>query len=416
MSLKTRSVLVMVVGTVLGLTLSLGGGMLAERQADLRAQHELGRLSAAEVRLLGEVMERVRSEYVDDIDHHTLLESAIRGMIGELDPHSQFLDARQFDDIRVSTSGNYGGVGLEVSVEDGEVRVVSPMDGTPAHGAGILAGDVLVSINGRGVDPDDLSEAVARMRGRPGSRVSLGVRRDGEDGLRTFDLERRRIAVRSVRSESLDDGFGYLRITHFSDTTPRDLRESVAALQRVAGGELRGIVLDLRNNPGGVLDAAVEVADLFLEKGVIVSGDGRLSEARFQRRARPGDILDGAPVAVLVNAGSASASEIVAGALKDHRRATLVGTLTYGKGSVQTVMPLSNGRAIKLTTSRYYTPSGATIHEQGIEPDVAVEQAPRASGTRRAAIGPEFMDEDLQLSEALNWLRGSSRVMHSSLQ
>jgi carboxyl-terminal processing protease len=411
MSLTVRGALVLVVGTVMGLTLTLGGGYMAERHGSLPMTSGQAALGAEESRLLAEVMERVRRDYVEDIDDRQLIESAIRGMVAELDPHSQFLDAAEFEEIRISTTGNYSGVGLEVAVEDNRIRIVTPMDGTPAHRAGIQPGDVLVSIDDTPVSGDQLADAVARMRGRPGSNVAIGIVREGQDQLLTFQMQRKPIAVRSVRSEYLGDGFGYLRLTHFSETTPKDLRHAVATLQRLAGGQVRGVVLDLRNNPGGVLDAAVEVADAFLEQGVIVSGDGRLRDARFQRRARAGDILEGAGLVVLVNAGSASASEIVAGALRDHNRAILLGTHTYGKGSVQTVMPLSNGRAIKLTTSRYYTPSGASIHEQGIKPDVLVQQP----AEHARALGPAHLDDDFQLREAMHWLR-SAGVMHSRAQ
>jgi len=411
MSLTVRGALVLVVGTVMGLTLTLGGGYVAERHGSLPMTSGQAALGAEESRLLAEVMERVRRDYVEDIDDRRLIESAIRGMVAELDPHSQFLDAAEFEEIRISTTGNYSGVGLEVAVEDNRIRVVTPMDGTPAHHAGIQPGDVLVSIDDTPVSGDQLADAVARMRGRPGSNVAIGIVREGQDEPLTFQMQRKPIAVRSVRSEYLGDGFGYLRLTHFSETTPKDLRHAVATLQRLSGGQIRGAVLDLRNNPGGVLDAAVEVADAFLEQGVIVSGDGRLRDARFQRRARAGDILEGAGLVVLVNAGSASASEIVAGALRDHNRAILLGTHTYGKGSVQTVMPLSNGRAIKLTTSRYYTPSGASIHEQGIKPDVLVQQP----AEHARALGPAHLDDDFQLREAMHWLR-SAGVMHSRAQ
>jgi carboxyl-terminal processing protease len=411
MSLTVRGALVLVVGTVMGLTLTLGGGYMAERHGSLPMTSGQAALGAEEARLLAEVMERVRRDYVEDIDDRRLIESAIRGMVAELDPHSQFLDAAEFEEIRISTTGNYSGVGLEVAVEDNRIRIVTSMDGTPAQHAGIQPGDVLVSIDDTPVSGDQLADAVARMRGRPGSNVAIGIVREGQDEPLTFQMQRKPIAVRSVRSEYLGDGFGYLRLTHFSETTPKDMRHAVATLQRLAGGQVRGVVLDLRNNPGGVLDAAVEVADAFLEQGVIVSGDGRLRDARFQRRARAGDILEGAGLVVLVNAGSASASEIVAGALRDHNRAILLGTHTYGKGSVQTVMPLSNGRAIKLTTSRYYTPSGASIHEQGIKPDVLVQQP----AEHAIALGPAHLDDDFQLREAMHWLR-SAGVMHSRAQ
>ncbi len=414
MSLKTRGLLVLVVGTALGLTLSLGSGVLAERDArSLLPGTASAGLSSADARLLGEVLERVRRDYVEDVDDATLIESAIRGMLGELDPHSQYLDEKQFEEIRISTTGNYTGVGIEVTLEDGRVTVVSPMDGSPAQKAGIRPGDVLLTVDGAGVDEHNLAETVKRMRGRPGTDVRLGVGREDAAEPLEFNLTRSRIAVRSVRFEYLDEGLGYLRLTHFSDTTARDLKRAVSTLHRLADGRLRGVVLDLRNNPGGVLDAAVDVADAFLDEGIIVTGDGRLRDARFERRARPGDILNGAELIVLVNEGSASASEIVAGALQDHQRATLVGAHTYGKGSVQTVMPLSDGRAVKLTTALYYTPSGKSIHESGIRPHVEVLSGEDANGERRAMrLGPAHLDEDPQLREALVWLR-SSRVMHS---
>jgi carboxyl-terminal processing protease len=407
MSLKTRSLLVIVVGTVLGLTLSLGGHVLADREPSAAMADGL---PVEEARLLAEVLERVRREYVESVDERELIESAIRGMLSGLDPHSQFLDVKEFDEIRVSTTGQYTGVGLEVAAESGRITVVTPLDGSPAQRAGLRPGDVLISIDGMPLDGRDLGDAVARMRGRPGTHVALSVVRDGVEEPLSFDLLRDRIEVHSVSETLLERDFGYVRVTHFSDTTAPDLRRAVAALEHQNGRRLRGLVLDLRNNPGGVLDAAVDVADAFLDRGVIVSGDGRIRDAHFERHARRGDILEGAGMVVLVNTGSASASEIVAGALQDHNRATLIGMPTYGKGSVQTVMPLSGGRAIKLTTARYYTPSGASIHERGIRPDLLIED--RADGRTVAGFGPAQLDADYQLQEALQWLK-SAGVMHS---
>ena len=409
MSLKVRSLLVLVVGTVLGLTLSLGGGVLADRQtADNTLPHE-------EARLLAEVLERVKRDYVDAVDDHELIESAIRGMVSELDPHSQFLDSEQYEEIRISTTGNYYGVGLEVSLEGGQVVVVSPIDETPAQKAGIRSGDVIISIDDMPVNKTELSDTVARMRGRPGTKVSISVLRENVANALDFPLVRSHIKVRSVRHEILDDEVGYIRITHFSETTSRDLRKAVAALKQEVGDKLKGLVLDLRNNPGGVLDAAVEVSDAFLEEGVIVTADGRISDARFELGAHPGDILDGGEMVILVNGGSASASEIVAGALQDHQRASLVGTSTYGKGSVQTVMPLSNGRAIKLTTSRYFTPNGRSIHESGIAPDRVVENDLPVEDDRLFSDevdGLTRLERDAQLREALDILKGR-RILHS---
>ena len=393
MSLKIRGILVMVVGVMLGLSLSLGGGVLADRQDGGDED-----LPWEEARLLAEVMERVKRDYVDDVDDQRLMEAAIRGMVADLDPHSRFLDEEQYEEIRISTTGNYSGVGIEVSMDDGEVRVVAPFDGTPAQQAGILPGDVIIAIDDEPVDHENLDETVGRMRGKVGTRVKLTVMR-GEDSL-DFSLLRANVHVESVRAHLLEDGLGYVRITQFSESTSRDLKRALRGLEEQHGGDLPGLVLDLRNNPGGVLDAAVDVSDLFLEEGLIVSAEGRSEEARFSHSARRGDILDGAEIVVLVNGGSASASEIVAGALRDNDRATIVGTPTFGKGSVQTVMPLSNGHAIKLTTSRYFTPSGASIHDTGIQPDVVIEQPD--GPTLSAILAPPDTAADRQLAGAID--------------
>ena len=377
MSLKARGLLAVSIGLILGLTLSLGSVVLAER--DVKATSSL---PWDEARLLAEVLERVKRDYVDEVDDARLIDAAIRGMVADLDPHSAYLDPDEYEEIRVSTTGNYSGVGLEVSVEEERVVVVTPIEGSPADRAGIRSGDVVISVDGMPVDPADLNDTVARLRGVPGTGVNLGVLREEEDAPLNYELVRARVQVHSVRHELLDGGIGYVRISHFSETTGPDLNEAVSDMKRASGGELKGLVLDLRNNPGGVLEAAGEVADAFLDAGVIVSADGRVADARFRLEAQPGDLVDGAPITLLVNGGSASASEIVAGALQDHGRARIVGEPTFGKGSVQTVMPLSRGRAIKLTTSRYYTPSGRSIHHRGITPDVpaAVPEGTQANG------------------------------------
>jgi carboxyl-terminal processing protease len=409
MSLKVRSILVLVVGAVLGLTISLGGGVLAERHA---AESES--LPVEQVRMLAEVLQRVRRDYVDVVDDRELIENAIRGMVADLDPHSQFLTPSEYEEIRISTTGNYSGVGLDVSLEGGVVTVISPIDDTPAQRAGILPGDRVITIDDMPVDGANLSDTIARMRGEPGTEVGLDVVRDDEAGPLHFDLVRSRVRVQSVRSEYLGDRYGYVKLTHFSDTTNRDLHRSIKELKRAADGRLRGVILDLRNNPGGVLDAAVDVADAFMQQGIIVSGAGRMRDARFERHARPGDVLEGAEVIVLVNRGSASASEIVAGALKDNRRARIVGDRTYGKGSVQTVMPLSDGRAIKLTTSRYFTPSGDSIHNIGILPDFIVD-AGESHTLYRGINGDVDMGEDLQLQEAFQII-GFKPIVQSKVQ
>jgi carboxyl-terminal processing protease len=318
-------------------------------------------------------------------------------MVADLDSHSAFLDSDEYEEIRISTTGNYSGVGLEVSLEDERVVVVAPIEGSPAEEAGIRSGDQIISVDQMPVDPENLNDTVTRLRGRSGTLVKVGiVRGEATEEPLSFELRRSRVELHSVKAELLEAGIGYVRITHFSETTARDLYDAVEGLLNAAGGELDGLVLDLRDNPGGVLDAAVEVSDAFLDTGIIVSANGRVPDARFRHEATPGDLLEGAPVTILVNGGSASASEIVAGALQDNGRAELLGTSTFGKGSVQTVVPLSEGRAIKLTTSRYYTPSGRSIHDLGIKPDVEVD----------AADG----DADAQLAAALSSLNARKTV------
>ncbi len=377
MSLKTRCILVLVIGTVMGLSLSLGGSVLPEREPP-----SSGELTWEQARLFAEVMHRVKEDYVEPLDDAVLLESAIRGMVSDLDNHSQYLDAEQHQDIRISTTGTYSGVGLEVSNVGGLIVVVAPIDDTPAERAGILSGDTIIAINGTAVGVNEPLGTVSKMRGRAGTPVEITVARDGEEDPISFELRRESIRVASVRHEILEPAIGYVRVSQFNDSTANELSKAIDDMQEQQGGMLDGLILDLRNNPGGVLDSAIEVSDLFLNAGVIVSADGRTEESRFTRKAHRGDVLDGAAMAVLVNDGSASASEIVAGALQDHNRAMIVGTPTFGKGLVQTVMPLSKGRAIKLTTSRFYTPSGATIQGKGILPDVEIEEDREASEIR----------------------------------
>ena len=406
MSLKTRAILVLVIGTVMGLGLSLGGGMLAERQ-----QPDEGDLAWEQSRLFAEVMERVKRDYVERVDDSVLLESAIRGMVADLDAHSQFLDVDEYNEIRISTTGSYTGVGIEVSEVDGEIRVITPIVGSPAARSGVRSGDQIIAVDGITVDAGDLQKMIGLMRGPRGTKISITVRRD--DDVIVHDMRRQVIRIASVYHEILEPSFGYVRVSQFSESTARELSRAIDELQERNGGLLDGLVLDLRNNPGGVLDSAVDVSDLFLDSGVIVTAEGRSPESRFTRSAHRGDVLDGAEIIVLVNKGSASASEIVAGALQDHERATVLGTSTFGKGLVQTVMPLSRGRAIKLTTSRYFTPSGDSIHETGITPDVYIEGTPGYPDLR--LTGSVDREQDAQLSEAIERLL-NRRVMHSSAQ
>jgi len=409
MSLKTRGILVLAIGTIMGLSLSFGGGLLAKRStADSRD------LTWEQTRLIAEVMERVRRDYVEIIDDKELMNSAIRGMVAGLDRHSEFLSADEYREIRDSTSGKYSGVGLEVSTQNGAILVIAPIDDTPAQRAGIETGDEIVEIDGVSVRNDGLNAAIEKMRGHAGTPVTIGVHRDSFDDPLTFHLTRQKIQVASVRHEILEPAYGYVRLSQFVEGTANELASAIDEMtddvQELTGDMLAGLVIDLRNNPGGILDSAVEVSDLFLDEGIIVTAAGRTPESRFRRVADVGDIMDGGAVVVLVNGGSASASEIVAGALQDHGRALIVGTTTFGKGLVQTVMPLSRGRAIKLTTSHYYTPSGDSIHEIGIQPDVVVEGSREYPSANTGTTVDR--EHDAQLLEALEQLR-HQRVMHS---
>jgi carboxyl-terminal processing protease len=403
MLLKTRAILVVVVGTVLGLSLSLSGGLMANRYSpDNEA------LALQQALAIAEVMQRVKRDYVEPVDDSVLLENAIRGMVGDLDAHSQYLNAEEYRDIRISTTGSYTGIGIEVSEKDGVITVITPMAGSPAARSGMRSGDEIIAVDSVAIEPGNLHDTIGRMRGRAGSKISITVLRGDETVI--HDMRREVIRVASVHHELLGPAFGYVRVNQFSETTARELGRAIDSMQDDSDGMLEGLVLDLRNNPGGVLDAAVDVSDLFLDSGVIVSAEGRTADARFRRSAHRGDVLDGAEIIVLVNQGSASASEIVAGALQDHGRGVVVGTATFGKGLVQTVMPLSKGRAIKLTTSRYYTPSGDSIHEIGITPDVYVEDTPGFPDLSLTGIVDR--KQDIQLAEAVDRLQ-RQQVMHS---
>ena len=327
-----------------------------------------------QLNLFGEVFEKVRSEYVDEVADDTLVESAINGMLTSLDPHSNYLNTKNFNDMKVQTRGEFGGLGIEVSMENGLVKVVSPIDDTPAARAGLKPGDLITHLDGDAVQGMSLPEAVEKMRGPVNSEIKLTIRREGKE---PFDvkLTRATIRIQSVRSHLEGDNIGYIRITTFNEQTDVGLNNAMKNLKQQAGSKLIGVVLDLRNNPGGLLDQAVAVADAFLDKGEIVSTRGRRSEDAQRYNARPGDIAAGLPMAVLINGGSASASEIVAGALQDHHRAILLGTKSFGKGSVQTIIPLPGHGAMRLTTARYYTPSGRSIQARGIDPDIVVEAA-----------------------------------------
>lgn len=387
-----------------------------------------------ELRTFAEVLDRVKAAYVEPVDDKTLLENAIKGMLSNLDPHSAYLGPEDFQELQESTSGEFGGLGIEVGQEDGFVKVVSPIDDTPASRAGIEAGDLIVKINGQPTRGQTMTEAVDKMRGKIGEKITLTLVRDGGN---PFDvtLARAVIQVKSVKSQLLESGYGYIRITQFQVKTGEEVGKALAKLRKDNNGKLRGIVLDLRNNPGGVLQSAVEVADHFLTKGLIVYTKGRIANSELRFSADPADASEGVPLVVLINGGSASASEIVAGALQDQKRGVLMGTDSFGKGSVQTVLPLNNDRALKITTALYYTPNGRSIQAQGIVPDIEVRQAKvtseqdtenfkeadlqghlgngnggadRPSGSKAAGKKERPQDGDFQLSQALSLLKGLS--------
>lgn len=402
--------LAFVVGAVLGFGAAYAPAWL--RSQPTAAAPEAGALPAAQShRLLDEVVGRIRREYVEPVPDSAFDEAAVKGVVANLDPHSAFLDAQEYDEMRATTTGSYTGVGIEVSAEDGRVIVVTPIDGSPAARAGVRAGDVVLAVDDRPVTPDRLEDTIARMRGIAGTQVRLAVGRSGEPEPLLFTLERGEVHVHTVRAASLPGDYGYVRISQFSDSTPDDLVDALAGLMQhgtqAAQHPLRGLVLDLRGNPGGVLESAVSVADAFLDKGLIVRADGRTPEARFEMSATRGDALDGEPIVVLVDGGSASGSEIVAGALRDHGRATLMGERTFGKGSVQTVIPLRDGQALKLTTSRYYTPSGTSIHERGLEPDIVIARLDEERATRSTSPA-----KDAAVLTALQYLRDRGLGMH----
>ncbi len=367
MKATKRNFLILSMGLVLGVMLTLGQGVLAKRDvAEVN-------LPVEELRTFTEVFAKIKSDYVEPVDDRTLLENAIRGMLTGLDPHSTYLDPEGYKELQVGTTGKFGGLGIEVGMEDGFVKIISPIDDTPAARAGVEAGDLIVRLDDTPVKGLTLSEAVKIMRGKPGSEILLTIVREGAEKPLKISIKRDIIRVKSVKARMLDEDFAYLRITSFQSKTGESLYKQLKKLDKNTTNGLQGIVLDLRNNPGGVLSAAVDVSDAFLQKGLIVYTEGRDKDSRLRFSATPDDIIDGAPIVVLVNGGSASASEIVAGALQDHQRALIMGSKTFGKGSVQTILPMNSNAALKITTARYYTPSGRSIQAEGITPDIRLE-------------------------------------------
>jgi len=385
-------------------------------------------VSLKDIQTFAAVLHAVRAAYVEPTDSHQLIESAIRGMLQGLDPHSEFLDASSLDELDEQTSGAYAGLGVEVVAVDGVLRVIAPMDDTPASRAGIRPGDAIVRLDDTVITAENADQAVDNLRGKPGSNVRLTIRRDGSDGTQELALRREVIKVASVKARVLEPGYAYVRIAQFQQETGGELREKLRRMS--AKGRLSGLVLDLRSNPGGIINAAVEVSDAFLEQGAIVSTRGRVPESESAYSATKGDLLSGAPMVLLIDGGTASAAEIVAGALQDHHRAVIIGTRSFGKGSVQTVMPLDRDRAVKLTTARYYTPKGASIQASGIVPDIELAdlRLTRPDGppvallserdlsrhlkgdaeSVRAAVAQRdpSLDDDYALNEGLNVLKG----------
>jgi carboxyl-terminal processing protease len=425
----TRYILILLLGIFVGVGITLERAVQGRESAPRQAESPL---PINELRSFTEVFSRVKTDYVETVEDKKLLQDAIQGMLAGLDPHSSYLDPEGFKDLRVGTEGEFGGLGIEVTMEDGFVKVITPIEDTPASKAGLKTGDLIIRLDEKAVKGMSLNDAVKLMRGKPGTDIVLTVVREGNPKPLKFTLTRSIIKIQSVKTRMLEDGFGYVRITQFQANTGDSLLSTLTKLRLQNKGDLKGLVLDLRNNPGGVLNAAVSVSDAFLTKGRIVYTEGRVSDAQLKFDATPNDALNGAPLVVLVNGGSASASEIVAGALQDHKRGIIMGTKTFGKGSVQTIIPMSNGGALKITTARYFTPSGRSIQATGIVPDVTTEEAKVTKRDKdgvdplreadlaghlehKDAVKPDKTQEgvkldtggeDYQLQEALNLLKG----------
>jgi carboxyl-terminal processing protease len=436
MKIPPRMSMGLALGLALGISLSLGHGVFAERGAEKFS------VPLEELRTFTDVYARIKKDYVVEVEDEQLLESAIRGMLAGLDPHSAYLDEEEFRELQIGTSGQFGGLGIEVGMEDGFVKVISPIDDTPAQRAGVKAGDLIIRLDDKPVKGMSLNDAVELMRGKKGTEIVLTIVREGADKPLVIPITRDIIRVKSVKSQLLEPNFGYLRITNFQAKTTDSLVDAVEDLREQNGGDLKGLVLDLRNNPGGVLNGAVGVSDAFLDEGLIVYTEGRSDDSALRYSATEGDVLDGAPIVILINGGSASASEIVAGAMQDHKRAIIMGSKSFGKGSVQTILPLKADAALKLTTARYYTPSGRSIQAQGIEPDIALqnltfseaeegEMAPLTEADLTGHLTNEkdkenpqenadvpsspLADKDYQLKEALNLLKGINIVQQTAL-
>lgn len=428
MRLSPGMPLALALGIAIGTGITLTHGVLAEKA---RPNPDL---PLRDLQTFVEILNRVKTDYVEPVTDEALLEDAVRGMLAGLDPHSSYLDKEEFAEVSVQTSGKFGGLGIEVQLFNGFVRVIAPIDETPAAKAGVQPGDLIVKIDETPVKGMSLTDAVKKMRGEPGTKITLTLVREGTAEPLVLEMRRDIINVSSVRGRMLEPGLAYLRVSTFSSLTGKALNDEIKKLRKQApGGALKGMVLDLRNNPGGVLNASIEVSDAFLEKGTIVSIKGRVSDANREYNATPGDLLDGKPLVVLVNGGSASASEIVAGALQDHKRGLVIGSKTFGKGSVQTILPLQNDSAIKLTTARYFTPAGRSIQAEGIVPDIGIRPVKiskadtpgdaiteadltgRLDGEQRPAETPEQAAERKKQSEAEQQLAETDYALYEAL-
>ena len=436
--LKKKAIFVLSLGIMLGVFIGICGSVFAERSNGEPAT-DTEALPYEDLRTFTEIFGRIKRDYVEPVSDKKLLEDAVRGMLSGLDPHSAYLVAEEYQELKEGTTGQFGGLGIEVTMENGFIKVVSPIDDTPAQKAGIKTGDLIVKLDEKPVKGMSLADAVKVMRGEPGSKIVLTIVREGSDAPLKLTLARDIIKVKSVKSRILEKGYGYVRISSFQSGTGDSLKEALAALKKENGGNLKGLVLDLRNNPGGVLNAAVEVSDAFIKSGLIVYTEGRIENSEMRFNAASDDLIDGAPIVVLINGGSASASEIVAGALQDQKRAVIMGEKSFGKGSVQTILPTSNGAAVKLTTARYFTPSGRSIQAEGIEPDIVLEHVKLETLDKADFVGIKEADlsghlqngngavkakketlekdkdtkqdsEDYSLHEALNLLKGISII------
>ena len=421
------------------LVLMIGFSLTVEHEVQAERKQSTQPLPLEELQNFTEVFGKIKGEYVESVDDKQLLRDAIQGMLAGLDPHSSYLDQESFKEMRIGTEGQFGGLGIEVTMENGFVKVVAPIDDTPAARSGVKSGDLIIKLDSKQVKGMSLNDAVKLMRGKPGTDITLTVVREGESKPLEIVITRAVIRITSVKSRLVDDKIGYVRITQFQSGTTEGLRRQISKMKKEVGGALDGLVLDLRNNPGGVLQSAISVSDTFIKQGLIVYTKGRSDDSKQSYMATPNDYLDGSPMVVLTNSGSASASEIVAGALQDHKRAIIMGTKTFGKGSVQTILPMGNGSALKITTARYYTPKDRSIQATGIVPDVVVEDLQLADskptpigGLREVDLTRHLENEadreksdqsesskksdtdttkrDFQLREAINLLKGINIV------